>query len=231
MEVVEKAAIIYNFYYNVIYKLHYISKLNKFLQMLGFLLLANQLYLIKMTNNNINYFLVVDLEATCCNDGSIPRRSMEIIEIGAVMLNGITWETESEFQMFVQPVRHPKLTPFCTELTTISQEDVDAALKFPEVMVSFSKWIDSFPNPIFCSWGDYDKNQFVQDCNFHHVPYPFGQEHKNIKKEFSKYLGTSEKFGMAQALEHLGIILKGTHHRGIDDARNIAAIFRHMNLE
>lgn len=48
-------------------------------------------------------------------------------------------------------------------------------------------------------------------------------------KEFSEYLGVSKGFGMSQALQQLGLELKGTHHRGIDDARNIAAIFRHMN--
>ena len=37
-----------------------------------------------------SYFLIVDLEATCSNDGSIPREEMEIIEIGAVMLNRST---------------------------------------------------------------------------------------------------------------------------------------------
>ncbi|WP_293128313.1 hypothetical protein [Microcoleus sp. bin38.metabat.b11b12b14.051] len=32
-----------------------------------------------------NYYLVLDLEATCCDKGSIARNHMEIIEIGAVM--------------------------------------------------------------------------------------------------------------------------------------------------
>ena len=73
-----------------------------------------------------------------------------------------------------------------------------------------------------------EKNQFKQDCKFHNIPSPFGAEHINIKKEFSTYLGTSHRFGMAQALQHLGIGLVGTHHRGIDDARNIAAIYRHI---
>lgn len=36
------------------------------------------------------------------------------------------------------------------------------------------------------------------------------------------------KFGMAQALQHLGMELKGTHYRGIDNAHNIAAIYRYM---
>ncbi|MDJ0736579.1 MAG: 3'-5' exonuclease [Nostocaceae cyanobacterium] len=178
-----------------------------------------------------NYFLIIDLEATCSNDNTIRRREMEIIEIGAVMLNRLTWKIDSEFQQFIKPVRHPKLTDFCTELTTIQQQDVDAAATFPEVIDNLKQWMQSFPNYIFCSWGEYDKTQFMQDCNYHKIPYPFGSEHRNIKKEFSEYLGVSKKFGMAQALQHLEIELQGTHHRGIDDARNIAAIFKHMNTQ
>ena len=32
------------------------------------------------------YFLVVDLEATCSDTKEVPRQEMEIIEIGAVMV-------------------------------------------------------------------------------------------------------------------------------------------------
>ncbi len=177
-----------------------------------------------------SYFLIVDLEATCSNDGTIPSHEMEIIEIGAVMLNRSNWEIDSEYQQFIKPVRHPKLTDFCTELTTITQQDVNTALTFPLVIPDFKQWIDSYPNNIFCSWGNYDKKQFIQDCEFHNLVYPFGSEHRNIKKEFSLYAGDNKKrFGMAQALKHLGIKLQGTHHRGIDDARNIAAIYKYMN--
>lgn len=175
-----------------------------------------------------NYFLIIDLEATCCDDNTISRREMEIIEIGAVMLNRETWEIDSEFQQFIKPTRHPTLTEFCTKLTTITQQDVENAPTFPAAITQLNNWISLYPNYIFCSWGDYDKNQFKQDCKFHNIPYPLGTEHINIKKEFSEYLGTSMKFGMAQALQHLGIELLGTHHRGIDDARNIAAIYRHI---
>jgi inhibitor of KinA sporulation pathway (predicted exonuclease) len=182
-----------------------------------------------MKDNRDSYFLIVDLEATCSDDGIIPSNEMEIIEIGAVMLNRATWEIDSEFQQFVQPVRHPLLTPFCTELTSIRQQEVETAPTFPEAIASLKEWIYSFPRHVFCSWGNYDKKQFLQDCEFHNVPYPFGSAHRNIKQEFSEYLGVTKRFGMAQALQRLGIELKGTHHRGIDDARNIAAIFRYMN--
>ena len=176
-----------------------------------------------------SYFLIVDLEATCSNDGSIPREEMEIIEIGAVMLNRSTWNIDSEYQQFIKPVRHPDLTNFCTELTTINQQDVNKAPNITKVNPQIKQWIDAYPRNIFCSWGNYDKNQFIQDCEFHQLAYPFSSEHRNIKKEFSLYLGSNKKFGMTQALKHLGIELQGIHHRGIDDARNIAAIYKYMN--
>ncbi|QSJ16257.1 exonuclease domain-containing protein [Nostoc sp. UHCC 0702] len=184
-----------------------------------------------MKTQRDHYFLIVDLEATCCNNGSIPSHEMEIIEIGAVMLNRATWKIDSEFQQFIQPVRHPHLTYFCTDLTTIRQQDINQAPKFPEAIYGLKKWIYLFPNYIFCSWGNYDKKQFIQDCQFHNVPYPFTPGHINIKKEFSEDFGVSKGFGMAKALELLGIELKGTHHRGIDDARNIAAIYTHMKTK
>ena len=91
------------------------------------------------------YFLVVDLEATCSDDSSIARHKMEIIEIGAVMLNRTTWEIDAEYQQFIKPVRHPLLTDFCTQLTTIKQEDIENAPTFPEVITQFKQWISSIP--------------------------------------------------------------------------------------
>jgi inhibitor of KinA sporulation pathway (predicted exonuclease) len=77
-----------------------------------------------MTTTNIdkyNHILVVDLEATCCDTKSIPRHQMETIEIGAVMVVRETLEIVDEFQTFIKPVRHPILTKFCLELTSITQ--------------------------------------------------------------------------------------------------------------
>src|ERR1700722_1694622 len=54
------------------------------------------------------YYLIVDLEATCSNEGAVPRHEMEIVEIGAVMQSSQTFEVESQFQTFVHPVRHPE---------------------------------------------------------------------------------------------------------------------------
>ena len=44
--------------------------------------------------------VIVDHEATCCDQNSFPRHEMEIIEIGAVRIFSSTCEIESEFGAF-----------------------------------------------------------------------------------------------------------------------------------
>lgn len=176
-----------------------------------------------------NCYLVVDLEATCDDAGAVPREQMEIIEIGAVLVAGDSLDPIADWQSFVRPQRHPELTSFCTELTSITQAQVDASPPFPEVLDAFCSWWGALVRsghgaPIFCSWGDYDRKQFKQDCMHHGLKYPLPARHINVKGEFSKALGSSRKFGMAGALKKVGLPLVGTHHRGIDDARNIAKL-------
>ena len=172
-------------------------------------------------------YLVIDLEATCDDMGAVPKREMETIEIGAVLVDAQTFEPIAEFQTFIRPIRHPILTPFCRELTSITQAEVDAAPGFPEAIAALGEFIhEHSPQwlPLFGSWGDYDRHQFELDAKLHAVGLPFGPDHLNIKAAFSDALGTRKRFGMARALAKLGLSLAGTHHRGIDDARNIARI-------
>ena len=173
------------------------------------------------------YLLVVDLEATCDNHEAkpclVPKEQMETIEIGAVLVDSQTLETVGELGIFVRPVRHPVLTEFCKQLTTITQADVDGAPLFPEAVASVERFLAG-RRVLFCSWGDYDKNQLAQDAAYHGVELPFTRHHVNLKKRFSEQLGEPKRFGMDGALARIGLTLEGTHHRGIDDARNIARL-------
>ena len=171
-----------------------------------------------------NYYLVLDLEATCRNRETIKRHEMEIIEIGAVMVEAQTLTTIDEFQMFIKPVRHPILTQLCLSLTSITQTQVDQAPEYRAAIALLKKWLSNYPNAVFGSWGDYDRNQFKQDSRFHNVPFPIAYPHVNLKQLFSNTQGLSKRYGMAQALQLAGIALEGNHHRGIDDARNITKL-------
>ena len=172
--------------------------------------------------------IIVDLEATCCDDDSFPREEMEIIEIGAVAVESSSGLGASEFQAFVRPVRNPVLTRFCRHLTGISQEQVDFADDFPTTIKKFQAWLAHLGHQDFCSWGFYDRNQFDQDCRFHSVPYPFAGPHRNLKLEFAEATATPKNLGVEGALARLGLEFEGSPHRGIDDARNIARIYREL---
>lgn len=178
---------------------------------------------------NKEKFLVVDLEATCqINDRNYGN---ETIEVGAVMVY-VNGEIIGEFSEFVRPIKKPLLTDFCKELTSIKQSDVDNADYFPAVWEKFCNWIDSFgTNIVFCSWGYYDKNQLVNDCELYNLSYDYDwfNRHISLKHQFVQITG-KRKCGMANALRILNIPLVGTHHRGIDDARNIAKILVHERL-
>lgn len=169
------------------------------------------------------HYVVIDLEATCCDDYTIPREETEIIEIGAVLVDAATLSPGAEFQSFVRPQRHCKLTPFCSELTTITQADVDGAPRFPQAIAWLAEFLRG-KDALFCSWGGYDRNQFRRDAQQHRVKLPLGERHVNLKAEFSRRLGESREYGTGQALRRVGLGFAGTHHRAIDDARNIARL-------
>ena len=173
-------------------------------------------------------YLVIDFEATCCDKGTISRERMEIIEIGAIMVDAANLQPVSEFQSFVRPVRHPKLTEFCTRLTSIQQADVNGAPLFADFISAFRLWLYQYHGFAFCSWGDYDLKQLRQDCDFHRISYPISAPHLNVKRLMAERQQLAKKPGLGEAVRMAGLEFSGTHHRGIDDARNITRLLPYI---
>jgi len=174
-----------------------------------------------------SYYLVIDLEATCDENHRIPREQTEITELGAVLCDGATLLAQAEFQTFVKPTRHPRLTPFCTRLTSITQAEVDAAPGFAAAMQKFTVFLREravLGRFTFCSWGDYDRQQFDRDERRHGMRVPLGSQHLNLKEAFRRHSRDDSRLGCGQALRRVGLKFSGTAHRGIDDARNIARL-------
>ena len=166
-------------------------------------------------------YLVVDLEWTCCEDGSISAAERETIEMGAVVVNAASMTNLGEFDVFVRPTRHPVLTKFCRDLTGIRQRDVDDSDSFPEAFASFRDWFGAYGDVLFCSWGNCDRDQFKQDCRYHAAPYPF-KDHLNLSRLFTSKTG--RRRGHRGAMKILNLEPRGDHHRGISDARNIVTM-------
>lgn len=170
-------------------------------------------------------YLIVDLEATCWLNNR-DNTKMETIEIGALMLPESLELPAPEYQRFVRPFTHPILSDFCTQLTTITQVEVDSANYFNVVFPEFVEWIGAEPFT-FCSWGDYDYKQLKLDASRWNVDFPAAFDQRlNLKRVFKQI--HHQRIGMADALKFLNIPLEGTHHRGIDDARNIARIAQYL---
>jgi len=169
------------------------------------------------------YHLVIDLEATCDEHHRIPREETEIIEIGAVLVDGQTLAPIAEWQSFVRPVQHPVLTPFCTKLTSIVQSDVAEAPHFASAIEALGAFIAGRA-VLFGSWGDYDRAQLAREAARDGVALPLGAGHYNIKQAFNERVGGHKRRGVGQALSYVGLSFDGTAHRGIDDARNIARL-------
>ncbi len=172
---------------------------------------------------SFDFYLVVDLEATCCDRKTIPSVKREIIEIGAVMLNR-ELEVVSEFQRFVKPVVYPQLTPFCTALTSITQEMVDKAPSYGEAIGDFSQWVADYPKFVFCAWGDFDRRQIRYECKRHGLSNPIQTTCLNLRTMFGRSQDLPGLFNLNESLKMANLEFTGVHHRGIDDARNIAKL-------
>ena len=170
--------------------------------------------------------LVVDIESTCWEKNPPPGETSDIIEVGVTTLDYASLTRLEKRSLMVKPARS-KVSEFCTKLTTIKPEDVENAPSLAAACEVLRKELFS-KERIWASWGNYDRKQFEENCRSLGVTYPFGADHINAKTLFSLLRGHNRQLGMAEALDVLGLKLEGTHHRGGDDAWNIAAAIAEM---
>lgn len=170
-------------------------------------------------------FIIYDLEATCWK-GRPPGHIQEVIEIGAVKVNGFG-EVIDKFNRFIKPKYNPTLSAFCRELTSITQEQINMASKFVAVIEDFQDWINIFEeNYLLCSWGNFDKTALIKDCKLHEEDFEWLESHINLKRQYQEIKRLSKPRGLRRAVEKEGFEFTGIHHRGISDAENLAKIFR-----
>jgi len=169
-------------------------------------------------------YIVLDIEATCWQVPP-PGFVQETIEIGACILNPFG-ELESTFSQFIKPVFHPQLSHFCTELTTIKQEDVSRAKKFLEVIEDFYDWaeLDDEESYCICTWGNFDRNLLKKDCERNDFDTEWLEHHINIRQQYQDLRKLKRNTALKTALEKENMDWVGRQHRALDDAFNLAKI-------
>lgn len=171
----------------------------------------------------LDHVLIIDIESTCW-DGGFPARgeTNDIIEIGLCPLEVSTGRRLEKRSILVRPERS-RVGKFCTELTTLTQEQVEKGIAFKDACKILEDEYHSSER-LWASYGDYDRRQFEKQCRDQGVRYPFGPSHLNVKTLFAIARGLPGEVGLPQTLALLGLTLEGVHHRGHDDAWNIAAV-------
>jgi len=188
-----------------------------------------------------DYYVVLDFEATC-DRGPAPE-PQEIIEYPSLLLDGRGLEPVDELQSFVRPRCHPLLTEFCTELTGITQAQVDAAPPFREVFEAHRQWLERHNLDVHCKGrgdsfafilcGDWDLQTMLPaqcracDPPIKCIPAAY-RRWVNIKEPFARYMRQRKAPGLAAMLRKLDMTFTGRPHRGIDDCRNIARLAKHL---
>jgi inhibitor of KinA sporulation pathway (predicted exonuclease) len=175
-----------------------------------------------MRRSDLGYVNVIDVETTCWEDGPPAGEEQEIIEIGLCVVRVKTATVAESVSILVRPKRST-VSAFCTGLTTLTPEAVSHGMPFEEACERLVNQYESRQR-VWASYGDFDRAQFERQCRSFGVAFPFGLRHLNVKTWLGLCLGLSHEVGMARALDLLDMPLTGTHHRGGDDARNIAGI-------
>jgi 3'-5' exoribonuclease 1 len=171
-------------------------------------------------------FIIYDIEATC--DRVVPKDYFhEIIEIGAVRYDDHGFET-GRFSTLVRPIINPSLTSFCSELTGISQTDVNKADLFPRVMEDFYQWCSHLQEGddfVLCSWGSFDKRVMLSNSKAHEYESEWINQHINLKLQYQMLVKSKIPIGLNKGLIREGLEFQGTPHRALDDAINTGRIF------
>ncbi|XP_074550642.1 ERI1 exoribonuclease 2 [Halichoeres trimaculatus] len=202
-----------------------------------------------VSNQTFSYLIVIDFESTCWREKN--NYSQEIIEFPAVLLRTSTGEIESEFHCYVQPQEHPILSEFCTELTGITQVQVEAGIPLQICLSRFSRWLQNLQQEMglifpkgqhkssapsasqklctFVTWSDWDLGVCLQyECKRKQLYKPdVLNSWIDLRSTYRLFYDRKPK-GLNGALQDLGIQFSGREHSGLDDARNTAQLAARM---
>eukprot|EP00937_MAST-01D_sp_MAST-1D-sp2_P008276 g8276.t1 len=177
--------------------------------------------------DELEWLAVLDFEATCLKDQRI--RPQEIIELPTVLLH-VRTRARVEFQRYVRPTHHPRLSAFCTELTGIEQHTVDAADEFLPAFREHRRWLAQQTGGarfLFVTCGDWDLKTALPAQLAALGERALPREYArwcNVKRAFEALRGGKAR-GMMDMIDRTpGLAHTGRHHSGIDDCRNIAGV-------
>jgi len=167
---------------------------------------------------------VVDIEATCWEhpkDQPAGEKN-EIIEIGITAVTLPDLNISNPVGILVRPA-HSRVSPFCTRITTLTQEIVDTGMPYKDVCEFLIEKMYTKRVP-WISWGAYDRKQIMFQCQADECTYPFGAGHEDFMLQFAVMMGLKRQVHLTDALKMVKLEFQGTRHRAADESWNIARL-------
>ena len=178
---------------------------------------------------NKNFF-VVDFEFTQYTKPVGKPRAFfpEIIEIGAVLVAGNTFEIIGDIENFVKPHFFPNHAAESMEFCMITEADMEEAIEFSEMLeLMGSLYVQG--ETYFVSWGDSDYHVIEQGCNRHKLTNPILREdYLDLAAAYKAHKGDRLTTGLARAIEELQVTAEGFGHTAYDDAMNTVSVLRKL---
>lgn len=179
------------------------------------------------------FYIVFDLEfnqdfASLQNfDKTGIRYPFEIIQIGALKLD-LEFNTIDTFNVYVKPYFYAEISPFITELTGITTNQLLSEKGFPDVYADFIKFTGSLDS-VFCIWGMSDIKELFKNVHYHKLnDTTLPRKFINIQPYVSKHFNFSTKrlLKLQDAVQLLRLPITTPFHNALNDAYYTAEILK-----
>lgn len=167
-------------------------------------------------------YLVLDYEFTFYKRPMGRPRGFfaEIIEIGAVLLDGASLGNRGQIQNFVKPHFFPKQAKDAMDFCMITDRDMKKAIPFAEMLSKLSALYRP-GETYFVSWGGEDYRVLQEGCNRHKLQNPIlAEDCLDLAEAYRLLKGNSNTTGLKKATEEENVDTGGLWHTAYDDAAN-----------
>lgn len=157
------------------------------------------------------------------------RPCFEVIQIGAIKLDQERNNTD-RFNRLVKPTIYPEVSPFITELTGITTNQLSNEANFSEIYKDFIEFT-SAEDPVLCVWGMADLKELYLNIEFHKLDRNLmPRKYINLQQYATLHFGMPKHrpVKLKTAAEQLKIPLLHPFHNAYYDAYYTAEIFKKL---
>nr|MBE6545045.1 exonuclease domain-containing protein [Oscillospiraceae bacterium] len=182
------------------------------------------------------YYITLDLEwnqAYAQKALAVQRRLAcrlrgEVIQIGAVKMDS-KMNICGSYQIIVKPQHFKKLHRHVSELTGITQEQMDMGTPLPDAAERFKKWCGK--DFCFLTWGPDDIPMLKENFNVHDIPSVWLDKVYDLQVIFNRQTDDSAKQrSLEYAMDYFGLEQHLPAHDALNDAYFTALVAKKLDV-